>query len=140
MFSSHKEQRFNSLTNCQIQSWRADSELESPFRAGKSQLRVYFYRMYAFTSKEEVFVKGIDASTLYKTITINIFEQNTQVRYNHNKLWTHLNPSKINTYLADACCGEALLSTVGNIEKLQGHCSCLPFNILHNFAHIYMTI
>lgn len=51
-----------------------------------------FIEYTSFTSKKEVAVKRIDAYNIYKTIKMNILEQNAQVRHNHNKLWIHLNP------------------------------------------------
>lgn len=84
---------------------------------------------------------GTDVCNIYisKTIKINTLEQNTQVSHNY-KLWVLLSPSKINRYLADACCGTAQPGTVGNIKKIEGSLLCLLFHILHNFTHIHMTI
>lgn len=80
-------------------------------------------------------MKGIDAYNIYKSIKINILEQNTQVRHSHNKLWIHLNPSKINIYLAGACRGKALPGPVGNIKRLRGIVHVYPSKF-HIIFHI----
>lgn len=135
MFQSCKEQKFSSITNCQVQSQTADSELKT---WKDLSLWYIFIERTPFTSPKEIPMRGTDAFNIYtsKTIKINTLEQNTQIRHNY-KLWVLLSPSKINRYLADVCCGTAQPGTVGNIKKLKGHCYVYSFTF-YIFLHIFI--